>query len=485
MLRIAGCLLALVVGSGLAAVGQAPSPDTTAGLDLVAMAHWPLERLELKGGRVFHGLVRARELFEAAESVPFVSVQRPAGRPMNTLVRSFPKESIAKVDFLPAEERARLIDRLEWFRNRGAYQSQELAQLVLKPGQPDGPKWIYSDGPWFRLESWTDKEMTRLSILRIEQMFAAYSEILPPRTRPQKPLRIFLFGSMREYADFQSQLKERVANPALYAAKLNLLAAGSELTAYSARLAEVRRRHAAIKAQYEKLAAEMPAAIKKLSDDLEKSGVSAEVRRNLRVEAVRKWKEELALVDRQMQAIENNNNAQFDLVTKEMLARLNHEAFHAYLENYVYPHDQSDVPRWLNEGLSQVFEEGLLEAGTLRLDAPSPKRLAALQSELRGESQPTAITLSEVLTADPRDFLKLHSTKAELSEHHYLYSWGLAHYLAVRQPILEIARLDRYVDRQNAQHDPLARFEQFVGMPMSEFAPQWRKEMLAMKMPEK
>lgn len=473
----------VVVGGGLAAVGQTPPAETAEGLDLAAIAHWPLERLELKGGRVFRGLVRARELYDSAENVPFISVQRPAGRPMNTSVWSFPKESIAKVDFLPDEERAKLVERLEWFRNRGAYQSQELAQLVLKPGKPGGPQW-YFDGPWFRLESWTDKEMTRLSILRIEQMFAAYSEILPHRTRPHQPLRIFLFGSMREYLDFQTQLKYQVENPALYEAKLNLLAAGSELTAYSGRLAEVRRRHAAIKAQYDKLAAEMPAAIKKLSDDLERSGVSAEGRRNLRVEALRKWKEELAEVDRSMRAIENSNTAQFDLVTKEMLARLNHEAFHAYLENFVYPHDKTDIPRWLNEGLAQMFEEGLLEAGTLRLDAPSRKRLSALQSELHSQSDaPKA--LAELLTADALRFLATHSTSAEVSQRHYLYSWGLAHYLAVRQPILDTQRVDRYVALNQGEHTPIARFEQLVGEPLAEFAPRWRKEMLAMKAPAK
>jgi hypothetical protein len=483
MLKTANFLLALIVCGAAAAVGQTPPADPPSGLDLAAVARWPLERLELKGGKVVYGFVRARELYDSAETVPFEIVQRPAGRPMNTLVRSFPKESIAKVDFLPALERAQLIERLEWFHNRGAYQSQELAQLVLKQGRPGGPKWIYEDGPWFRLESWADKQMTRLSILRIEQMFAAYSEILPPRTRPKQPLRIMLFGSMREYADFQVQLKYRVGNPALYVPKSNLLAAGSELTAYSSRLAEVRRRHAAIKAQYNKLAAEMPAAIKKLSDDLEKSGVAADKRRDLRLEALRKWKDELAEVDRSMQAIERSNTAQFDRVSREMLARLNHEAFHAYLENFVYPHDQTDVPRWLNEGLAQMFEEGQLELGTLRLDAPGKKRLAALQADLRSENQAASRTLAELLTADARSFLAWHSTSAEVSQQKYLYSWGLAHYLAVRQPILDTARLDQYVDSNRGEQSPIARFEQFVGMPLAEFAPHWRKEMLAIKAP--
>ena len=44
-----------------------------------------------------------------------------------------------------------------------------------------------------------------------------------------------------------------------------------------------------------------------------------------------------------------------------MFRRLAHEAFHAYLETYVYPRQAYDVPRWLNEGLAQTFEAGLLE----------------------------------------------------------------------------------------------------------------------------
>ena len=185
-----------------------------------------------------------------------------------------------------------------------------------------------------------------------------------------------------------------------------------------------------------------------------------------------------------MQAIEWSNTAQFGQVTKEMLARLNHEAFHAYLENFVYPHDQTDVPRWLNEGLAQMFEEGQLELGTLRLDAPSRKRLSALQAELRTETVSVPKSLVEVLTADARAFLASHSTGAEVSQQHYLYAWGLAHYLAVRQPILETALLDRYVNSQHGEHDPIARFEQLVGMPLAEFAPHWRKEMLSMKAPK-
>jgi hypothetical protein len=162
--------------------------------------------------------------------------------------------------------------------------------------------------------------------------------------------------------------------------------------------------------------------------------------------------------------------------------RLYHEAFHAYLENFVYPHEQFDVPRWLNEGLAQVFEEGLLELGTLRLDAPGRKRLMALQADLAGN---TPLSLPDVLMADAQTFLVYHRTEAQTSQRHYLYSWGLAHYLAVREPILESARLDRYVKGASLQSDSVARFEQLVAMPLAQFEQRWRADMLALKPSDK
>jgi hypothetical protein len=161
-----------------------------------------------------------------------------------------------------------------------------------------------------------------------------------------------------------------------------------------------------------------------------------------------------------------------------MFTRLFHEAFHAYVENFVYPQDKNDVPRWLNEGLAQVFEEGILELGALRLDAPSRTRLAAMQADL--SSQPR-LSLTELLRADGRAFLVEHPTAAKTSRRYYLYSWALAYYLAVREPVLETERFNRYVDAGARNLDPVARFEQLVGVPLDRFEDTWRRELLAMK----
>src|SRR5262249_40730478 len=51
---------------------------------------------------------------------------------------------------------------------------------------------------------------------------------------------------------------------------------------------------------------------------------------------------------------EQNNDADFKKAQRRLVERLAHEAFHAYLSNYVYPKDEGELPHWFNEGLAQI-----------------------------------------------------------------------------------------------------------------------------------
>jgi hypothetical protein len=53
--------------------------------------------------------------------------------------------------------------------------------------------------------------------------------------------------------------------------------------------------------------------------------------------------------------------------------------------------------------------------------------------------------------------------------------------LAVREPVLEKSRLDLYVDNRLGVSDPVARFEQLIGMPIAQFEAKWRADVLAAK----
>ncbi|NIP84408.1 MAG: hypothetical protein GTO03_02155, partial [Planctomycetales bacterium] len=136
-----------------------------------------------------------------------------------------------------------------------------------------------------------------------------------------------------------------------------------------------------------------------------------------------------------------------------------------------------DVPRWLNEGLAQVFESGLWEAGVLRLDAPDPALLAALQADLQG-AQP--LPLGELLAAPVAQFLVRHGQQAGRSHRLYLYSWGLAYYLIFEGRLLDSAALEHYLGAGQGQGDPQARFEALVKMPLGKFQAQWRAAMVGL-----
>ncbi len=477
MLRVIALAAALFLATAVQAQTEGEAKPA-APRDLAGFARWPLERIELTDGRAYEGLI----LSQSEAFVSFQEVNRRVGRPMYLITRSaIPRASVARLEPLPAEERNVLVERIERFQRRSLQEYLAMANVPLSRGEGrTRPFWLYQSGPWFRAESLADEEWTRQSIVRLEEMFTAFSEILPPRAKPERPLLLRLYDTTSEYRAFLAKLNYRIENPAVYVPSLNLLAAGSEVAVFTERLADLRSKHAALRKKYEQLAADIPQQLQKLAKELDDAGVPVAERKAAVLAAQRRWEQQVAEVTRQISAIENENASQFKQLTRQMDVRLYHEAFHAYLENFVYPQGTCDVPRWLNEGLAQVFEEGILEAGTLRLDAPSRTRLADLQADFARQPR---LPLSELLAADGRAFLVAHPGGAETSQRYYLYSWGLAYYLAVREPVLETALLNHYVEKGSKSLDPIARFEALVGMPLEKFESKWREDMQAMKPP--
>ncbi len=481
---IALCAAACFFESTQGAIADAPAPADTSqqpaanakapsgGLVLSNVGEWQFEKLHLKNGRTLPGLIKG----EDSSGVDFLEIRQPAGRPMFLVMFwRFPTDKIDHLTRLPEADRKLLLERIDAFKNRSRDEEEGQAKIHLEhSGAADDGVWHYGSEtwlmpdkrPWLLLDSTADEETTRRSINRIEQMFAAYAEILPPRTRPVRPLTIKLFGTVREYNDFLPTLGLTVRNPAVFVTGENRLAAGSELSAYSQQMKMVRLEHKKLREDYDRRAALMPDQLAALRKQLIVGRFPLNEQRTIMQSAESHWKEELDGINRAINAAERTNLAEFDKLTARMFARLFHEAFHAYLENYVFPQRDHDVPRWLNEGLAQIFETGQLEAGTLRLDAPDAGRLDRLQADLQSVEP---LSLAEILSADGSQFLVLHPGGEAASQRYYLYSWGLAYYLAFRQPVLETAALDRYVDREAVKTAPVNRFEKLVGMPLKQF----------------
>ncbi len=466
--------LLLVAWCAQCAAEQAQdAPAATSSDARTLAADLKLERVVLRDGTTYAGLVQA----ETPETVEFLEVRRLPGRPMYLLLRPLAREDIQTLDRLASEAHADLRNRLEAFRRRTLIQGRAIDDLELT-SQPQNGQTIWSHaGQWFTLESTANEQMTRRLGVRLGQIFTAYRQLLPPRRDAQKRVHIRIFGSSASYQAALKQMGLAIANPAVYLADRNLILAGSELDLFDAELARVNRQHAQIRKDLDAQIAEVPTRVKKLGEELEAAGIGTSERLRIILAEQRKWSDHRKTVTNQIAQVERANEIKFNELTQRMFTRLTHEAFHAYLETFVYPNREYDVPRWLNEGLAQVFEAGLLELHSLRIDAPNMTALENLQAELRSR-QP--LRLNELLGMTSNTFLAAHNGSGRSSQAYY-YSWGLAYYLAFERGVFKDPAFEDYIRKNAATEDPVRRFETLVGMPLDEFESKWREAMLALK----
>jgi hypothetical protein len=289
-----------------------------------------------------------------------------------------------------------------------------------------------------------------------------------------------LFGSQQEYDALLAKLGVRLDNPAIFVPSRNLLASGSDLNRLAAELdsadAECRR----LRSDLARLRKTLPERFEAERTRLLSSGVPPVQAERTLEEFRSKLRGEIAALARQADAAERKNSAVFDEATRRLFRTLRHEALHAWLTGRVFPPEDHHVPAWLNEGLAQVLESGVLENGALRIDAPDAESLALLKSDLRKKP----LRLAELLRAEEKTFLVAHNGGGTDARRHYAYAWGLAHYLAFERRLLHEPALADYVRRGDARDDEgaaLRRFEELVGEPLEEFEARWRDHMLRLR----
>ena len=445
------------------------------------LAAWEMESLERTDGKSFRGFLQHQK----KDEIKFAEVRRPAGKAWFLVIHYYHPDSVKTITRLPSESRSKLIERITPLlkeKSRARIEAGRMDDVDLTNIGRSGRLWFAYTGQWFQLESSADETTTRRCVVRIEQIFRAYQQILPAKTTPSKQLRIVLHGSMDEYRDDLRDRELRFENPAFFSTEQNLIIAGSELTRYSRRVAEIKEQNEELRQLYERKDAEFKEKLGQLAKDLAKNGFTKkEITFELGIRNS-KWKSENRIdgeyweMMRQINAVDRRNEGLFDDVTQEMFRRLYHEAFHAYVENYVYPTGQSFIPRWLNEGLAQIFENSQIDEGTLRIDAPSEVLLEQLQNELRRNAQ---LTVKELLESQESAFLLTHYTESA-SQVHYLYSWGLAYYLTFQQDLFGADAQDEYVSRDALESPPVVRFEKLVSAQLPAFERQWRAFILAL-----
>ncbi len=441
-----------------------------AGVNVPDAAKWPTDKVTLANGRTINGLV----IYEGDDEVEILEVGWDPARKMYLTRWWLPRQRVGRIELLGQPQRRELEQNIARFHDRVRIAAAQINEIDLEHRRVPGIEYLYYQGPWFSLASTAEENLTREAIVRIEQVFAGFRTFIRPRKRPAQLPRIILLESLDQYFDYQRLGDRSIRNPAYFNPARNEIVAGGQLASFAEKRSEVRAHHEQLLARYEAQQETLRQTLQTLTHRLAAQGTDEDEIRKVRTAAERQWTKLVEQQELKIRLAEHENDKQYH----EQFRVLYHEAFHAYLQNYVYDGEQFEVPRWLNEGLAQVFEAGMLDAGGLRLDVPNATALAALQRDLQAGA---ALPLAELLQADPRQFLVGHGDAARTSNRLYLYSWGVAHYLTFRLRLLDTEALDRYFKRTTGPDDRVERFEKLVNQPLDQFQRKWRQYMLELK----
>jgi hypothetical protein len=388
---------------------------------------------------------------------------------------------IAAIERLPDADHALLAQRVDAFRNRRGRQHAAETAVTLLRDDEDEP-WRYA-GRWFTIDSTADPSLTRKAVVLLEQVFTALEALVPPAVPAGEEvalLQVTLCGTASEYRAVQESLGIEAEHPAFYLPARGLLVAGSDMPA----MIEQERNAADSLAITEREISDrdrtFETEVRRLAGDLEKQGMPAGKRAEIVQLARNRWQRERDEMLAQVVKARRDNAARVAEARLGFAARLTHEAWHAYADRRLGGRERRPLPLWLDEGLAQVFETAALEAGELRLDAPDPVRLKALQELLAGRDAPPLVDL---LRAGQGQFLVGHAGGRKASQQSYLMAWGLAFHLAVLEPVLaptSLAAICKPV-AEGDESDRVVEFERLVGMPIADFDTAWRRRMLALR----
>jgi hypothetical protein len=427
------------------------------GGDPVPTTPWAFDEVILKNGARFRGMI----VNETAAGIDFQVVHQKRGRPTLTSTTSFTPREVFQVNRLSDAERAALRQKIAELDPHGVGEKQRMESLELAAadwrGKPGAAKRYDSDH--FSLTASTSDEITRRAAVRLEQIYAAFERVLPPRHRAARPTTVILAGQMDDYTALVGPVK----NPSIYDPATNRIVCGSNLRQLGEDLTVARAHHTRELARLDQYESDIRQLYKGQQQELERFLGLAKSERNKLAEARRV------------------NGKRFDEATRRLFAVLYHEAFHSYTATFVYPprtaeevragKGTGELPRWLNEGLGQVFEAAIVEAGELRVEAPDAERLAKVQELLRPKAgrPPGLVPLADLLRARKETFLAEHASQLAVADRAYLTAWGVAYYLTFEKRIVGSKELDKYLVALNTGDDPVAAFEAWIDQPIAAF----------------
>jgi hypothetical protein len=432
--------------SGVVAVGA----DSPPGGD-----DWKYDIVHRKKGDSYQGLV----LDHGGGELDMWCIVRKPGRPTVFFRVRLPDQDIARVEKLPDAEHEVLRRRFEALRQEHRDSPDPLKALDPdKPLPPGADKITLRETTWpgdgktkalayrssyFELVSNARQRTVLVTAIQLEEVYAAYVRFLPPRA-PGQCTTILLAKSLADYRVLVRGQGRSLLNPAFFDPAGNQVVCAFDWQFMNAELERVQNYHTKLYADITERENELRKAYRGI--------VPAEV------------KAALAEKRKRIQDAEKRNQDTFERARERLFQRLFHEAFHAYLLNFVYPAREGELPRWLNEGLAQIFESAIFEVGELRIGHVDRQRMEALRQALVGN---TLLPLTDLLRSGAKQFQVAHNDDKQISDRYYLASWALAYYVTFDRKVLGTPALDAYVRQLQRGGDPLEAFRDLTGQPLA------------------
>ncbi|MCC9605820.1 DUF1570 domain-containing protein [Blastopirellula sp. JC732] len=421
------------------------------------------DTLTLSDGRTLQGIILAQQ----DDGVDFLEIVQPAGKPTFGVVRNYPKNEIRAIAKADEAARPQLIQRVERLRNRLQIEAENRETIQIKPVKQDGVDYRIVSAEGYDFYSRLDESLTRRLAVRMDQASQAFQHMIPPRRDSDVRLRIIVFDDMREYADYTATFGATVRNPAIFLPQERLILVGTDFRRLQSQAKQAAQEHQRQTAWWETLRRELPARLDAYRKELAAAKIKPEEIEqevSVRREAFQRQRQE-ALT--RIRAVERTNADALEKAIEDTTRQIYHEAFHAYLECFVFPVADYDVPIWLNEGLAQLFEHGQLEEDSFRIDAPPSDLVAELKQRLASTDRPL---LAELLERDSAAFVLTMSPHREQLD--YALAWGLAWRLVFEERLFEGNRLEQMVTGGTSRRQ---RLENLLGKSLDQFEPQWRE----------
>ncbi len=159
----------------------------------------------------------------------------------------------------------------------------------------------------------------------------------------------------------------------------------------------------------------------------------------------------------------------------QTLRVLQHEGFHQFAVDYV----SSSMPVWLNEGLAEYFEDGLLVKQGLRLGFANSRRLASIKAAIKRHK---LIPLEELLSMSGKQWRQTLIKHPERAELLYDQAWSVVYYLTKSNGGMYQKGLVNYLKKVRIGRGNFLEFKKSLGIvDFKIFEKQWQRYLFKLR----